>query len=167
MTRSSRDGILPILILGALFFLFGFVTWVNGPLISYLKIICELEPGAEPFYVTFAFYIAYFLTALPQGYDTKDPATCLFEAHRRYLDIQYVIDGAEAMGWAPLDGLVVTDPYDAARDIAFYRQPSHWVNVPVRVGQFTIFYPEDGHMPGLRMEGITRVRKVVMKVLVG
>ena len=65
MTRSSRDGFLPILILGALFFLFGFVTWVNGPLISYLKIICELEPGAEPFYVTFAFYIAYFVTALP------------------------------------------------------------------------------------------------------
>lgn len=65
MTRSNRDGFLPILILGALFFLFGFVTWVNGPLISYLKIICELDSGAEPFYVTFAFYIAYFVTALP------------------------------------------------------------------------------------------------------
>jgi glucose/galactose transporter len=57
-----------VVILGALFFLFGFVTWTNGPLISYLKIICELKTGAEPFYVTFAFYIAYFCTALPMAW---------------------------------------------------------------------------------------------------
>lgn len=58
---------MPVVIIGVLFFLFGFVTWVNGPLISYLKIICELKPGAEPFYVTLAFYIAYFFTALPMA----------------------------------------------------------------------------------------------------
>lgn len=57
-----------VVILGILFFLFGFVTWINGPLISYLKIICELKAGAEPFYVTFAFYIAYFVTALPMAW---------------------------------------------------------------------------------------------------
>ncbi|MGV9012227.1 MAG: sugar MFS transporter [Flavobacteriales bacterium] len=57
-----------VVILGALFFLFGFVTWINGPLISYLKIVCELKNGAEPFYVTFAFYIAYFVTALPMAW---------------------------------------------------------------------------------------------------
>ncbi|MBP9161084.1 MAG: sugar MFS transporter [Flavobacteriales bacterium] len=57
-----------VVIIGALFFLFGFVTWINGPLISYLKIVCELKNGAEPFYVTFAFYIAYFVTALPMAW---------------------------------------------------------------------------------------------------
>ncbi len=57
-----------VVVLGALFFLFGFTTWLNGPLIGYLKIICELEDGAEPFYVTFAFYIAYFFTALPMSW---------------------------------------------------------------------------------------------------
>ena len=56
-----------VVVLGALFFLFGFTTWINGPLIGYLKIICELKDGAEPFYVTFAFYIAYFVTALPMS----------------------------------------------------------------------------------------------------
>lgn len=56
-----------VIIIGVLFFLFGFVTWLNGPLISYLKIVCELDIGAEPFYVTFAFYIAYFFTALPMS----------------------------------------------------------------------------------------------------
>lgn len=57
-----------VIIIGVLFFLFGFVTWINGPLISYLKIVCELDTGAEPFYVTFAFYIAYFVTALPMAW---------------------------------------------------------------------------------------------------
>lgn len=57
-----------VVIIGTLFFLFGFVTWINGPLISYLKIVCELKEGAEPFYVTFAFYIAYFFTALPMAW---------------------------------------------------------------------------------------------------
>jgi FHS family L-fucose permease-like MFS transporter len=66
MTGTSRTTS-AIFMLGALFFLFGFVTWINGPLISYLKIICELDSGAEPFYVTFAFYIAYFFTALPMA----------------------------------------------------------------------------------------------------
>lgn len=56
-----------VVIIGVLYFLFGFVTWINGPLISYLKIVCELNSGAEPFYVTFAFYIAYFMTALPMS----------------------------------------------------------------------------------------------------
>ncbi|MBS1568268.1 MAG: sugar MFS transporter [Bacteroidetes bacterium] len=67
MSRNSHTTT-AVVIIGALFFLFGFVTWINGPLISYLKIICELKTGAEPFYVTSAFYIAYFVTALPMAW---------------------------------------------------------------------------------------------------
>jgi glucose/galactose transporter len=66
MSRSQHTTA-AVVVLGALFFLFGFTTWLNGPLIGYLKIICELKDGAEPFYVTFAFYIAYFFTALPMS----------------------------------------------------------------------------------------------------
>ncbi len=57
-----------VVILGALFFLFGFVTWVNGPLMSYLKLACELKGPVVIFFVTFAFYIAYFVTALPMSW---------------------------------------------------------------------------------------------------
>jgi len=57
----------PIVILGALFFIFGFVTWLNGTLIPYLKIACELKTSLEAFLVTFAFYISYFFTALPMS----------------------------------------------------------------------------------------------------
>ena len=56
--------------------------------------------------------------ALVQSYETLagEPR---FEAHRRYIDIQYVVSGAEIIGWAPLAALVVTDGYDRAKDIAF------------------------------------------------
>jgi MFS transporter, FHS family, L-fucose permease len=51
-------------IIGALFFIFGFITWLNGTLIPYLKIACELN-NFQSYFVAFAFYIAYFVMALP------------------------------------------------------------------------------------------------------
>ncbi|MFZ1687802.1 MAG: sugar MFS transporter [Flavobacteriales bacterium] len=64
--QQSRSSIIPIVILGILFFIFGFVTWLNGTLIPYLKIACELS-SAEAFLVASAFYISYFVMALPMS----------------------------------------------------------------------------------------------------
>lgn len=58
--------IVPMMIIGALFFIFGFVTWLNGSLIPFLEIICELSK-VEALCVTFAFYIAYTVMALPMS----------------------------------------------------------------------------------------------------
>lgn len=62
--RSSK----PILIIGALFFIFGFVTWLNGTLIPFLKLACNLETDAQAFFVTSAFYMAYFFLAIPSSW---------------------------------------------------------------------------------------------------
>jgi FHS family L-fucose permease-like MFS transporter len=62
-TKNSRY-LLSIGIIGALFFVFGFVTWLNGILIPYLQIACELS-SFQAVFVTFAFYISYTLMALP------------------------------------------------------------------------------------------------------
>ena len=64
MQQSKPSGVPPILILGVLFFIFGFVTWLNSTLVQYLKIACELT-NFQSFFVTFAFYISYFIMALP------------------------------------------------------------------------------------------------------
>ncbi|MCB0763546.1 MAG: sugar MFS transporter [Flavobacteriales bacterium] len=56
-----------VVILGALFFLFGFVTWLNGTLIPYLKIACELTTG-QALWIPVAFYLSYFVLALPSAY---------------------------------------------------------------------------------------------------
>jgi glucose/galactose transporter len=57
----------PIIIIGTLFFIFGFITWANSVLIPYLKISCELS-NFQAYLVAFAFYIAYFVMALPSGW---------------------------------------------------------------------------------------------------
>ena len=70
MEQNKTSGIPPIIILGALFFIFGFVTWLNGTLIPYLKIACELN-NFEALLVAFAFYISYFVMALPSSWVLK------------------------------------------------------------------------------------------------
>lgn len=56
-----------IVIIGILFFVFGFVTWLNGTLIPFLKLACELENDIQAFFVTFSFYMAYFFLAIPSS----------------------------------------------------------------------------------------------------
>ncbi len=64
---STKPTINPIIIIGALFFIFGFVTWLNGTLIPFLKLACNLKSDAQAFFVTFAFYMAYFFLAIPSS----------------------------------------------------------------------------------------------------
>ncbi len=68
MQSERKSYLLPMIIIGALFFIFGFVTWVNGTLIPYLKIACELETDFQSFLVTTAFFIAYTVMAIPSSY---------------------------------------------------------------------------------------------------
>lgn len=63
---QKKAAIPPIIIIGILFFIFGFVTWLNSVLIPYLKIACELN-NFESYLVAFAFYIAYLVMALPSA----------------------------------------------------------------------------------------------------
>ena len=64
---ATKSSLTSILILGVLFFIFGFVTWLNGTLIPYLKIACELN-NFQSLLVAFAFYISYFVMALPASW---------------------------------------------------------------------------------------------------
>lgn len=65
---SNRSSYLTsIFLIGVLFFVFGFVTWLNGTLIPFLKLACELKTDTQAFFVTFAFYMAYFFLALPSS----------------------------------------------------------------------------------------------------
>lgn len=64
---SNKTSFFPMIIIGILFFIFGFVTWLNGSLIPFLKVICHLDTF-EALFVSFAFYIAYTVMALPMAY---------------------------------------------------------------------------------------------------
>lgn len=90
-------------------------------------------------------------------------AQARLESHRRYIDIQLVLEGVDEMGWRPL--AQCTRPlgeFDSARDIRFYDDaPSSWLATPA--GSFCMFFPDDAHAP-LVSDGM--VRKVVMKIAV-
>jgi len=67
---SKRTSFISILIIGLLFFIFGFVSWVNAILIPYFRIACELT-NFQSYLVTFAFYISYFVMSVPSSYLLK------------------------------------------------------------------------------------------------
>lgn len=67
---QNKSNFVPTLIIGVLFFIFGFITWLNGTLIQYLKIACELNTF-QSLLVAFAFYISYFVMALPSSWILK------------------------------------------------------------------------------------------------
>lgn len=73
MPQSSpgKSNFYAIFIIGVLFFIFGFVTWLNGILIPFLKLACELKTDIESFFVTSAFYLAYFFLAIPSSFILK------------------------------------------------------------------------------------------------
>jgi YhcH/YjgK/YiaL family protein len=85
------------------------------------------------------------------------------ECHRKYIDIQLVLDGLEEMGWKPLtDCLNPVSGYSAEKDIQFFTDaPASWIATPP--DHFCIFFPEDAHAP-LVANG--NIRKVIFKIAV-
>ena len=87
-----------------------------------------------------------------------------YEAHRRYIDIQYIASGRERIRVTNLEGLAELTPYDAERDVAFYRQ-APGTDVILGTGDFAILFPHEAHLPMMPVDDPAEVRKVVVKVL--
>jgi biofilm protein TabA len=101
------------------------------------------------------------LYALVSDYTPKPPAEGRWEAHRRYLDLQYVVSGVERMGVVPIDRLRAGD-YDADRDMLWLSGAGDFLTFGA--GQFMILWPGDAHMPGIDAGEAGPVRKVVVKI---
>lgn len=104
--------------------------------------------------------------AMEQVYHAKAREDGFFESHRKYIDVQVIVEGVELMEVEDISRLTVTQDYDAEKDFMKYA-----IAVPdaakliVRAGEATLFFPVDGHMPSLRVVGrSTLVRKTVVKV---
>jgi YhcH/YjgK/YiaL family protein len=100
--------------------------------------------------------------ALVQEYDSKPKAEGFWEAHRKYLDVQYVSAGAEHMGYAPTANLLA-GAYEEATD--FMKLEGDGEFFQLRAGSFCILAPQDAHMPGMAIDQPKPVKKVVVKVL--
>jgi biofilm protein TabA len=103
------------------------------------------------------------LFALVLDYTAKEEADTRFEAHKKYADIQYVIEGRERIGVAPLASAQTVVPYDEAQDIAFFRTNESNYR-PASPENFFVFFPDEAHRPGVRVSAGEHVKKIVIKV---
>ena len=104
------------------------------------------------------------LYALTQAYETKEIHEGKLEAHKKYIDIQFILEGEEFMGYAPLKNQTVAKPFDAEKDVGFYDGEA-WFTL-LRKGMFAILFSQDAHLPGRYAEKSSRVKKIVLKIAV-
>lgn len=102
--------------------------------------------------------------ALVQDYLSKNEEAANFEAHRKYVDIQYVINGVEMMEITPLTmKKAEVTPFNVASDIE-YMTVTQKTSIKATPERFFMFFPSDAHRPGMKAGENSRVRKIVIKV---
>ncbi len=102
--------------------------------------------------------------AIEQVYRTRSRSNCFYESHRKYIDVQCVLVGEEIVDVRPIGQLHVDKPYRPEKDVIKYHDPGSGDPIRLGPGQAAVFFPEDGHMPGLLSLEPTLVRKTVVKV---
>lgn len=95
-------------------------------------------------------------------YMTKSEAD--FEAHRKYIDIQYVASGSEYIYITPMEGVKeYTQPYDEQKDICFF-SASKYIECLALPDNLVVLFPCDGHKPCMKVAERAPVRKIVVKI---
>lgn len=97
-------------------------------------------------------------------YQTKPISECKTEAHKNYIDVQFIVSGEEAMGFTRLKNQTPSIAYNEEKDCVFYNEPTSLVNF--EAGMFAIYFPTDLHQPCIRIGEGCMVKKVVVKVMV-
>ena len=104
------------------------------------------------------------LFAIVQEYETKNDADSKLEAHKKYIDVQYIISGEELIGITPLINQKPCKEYDVENDYALYDDTCSFVKIIPT--QFAVLFPDDLHKPGIKINVSGKVKKVVIKVKV-
>lgn len=97
-------------------------------------------------------------------YITKPLEDCKFEAHKKYIDIQFLLSGEEKIETAFTDELKITEPYDENRDVMFLADTDYKAVLPLKKGYFALFSPTDAHKPQIAFSEPEKVKKIVVKI---
>jgi biofilm protein TabA len=97
-----------------------------------------------------------------QKYETKDISEGLWEAHRKFIDVQYVLSGVELIGYKEISKLQESVKYSEEADVAFLQGEGDFLQMGE--GMFMILYPQDVHMPGISADTTCPVVKIVAKL---
>lgn len=103
---------------------------------------------------------------LEQSYISKNKEDCFFESHKKYIDIQYIFEGEEIMEVDNIKNLNVSKEYNEDLDYAKYFQNKNSSSLIIKQNELAIFYPNDAHMPCIRIDENKKVIKAVFKILI-
>ena len=101
---------------------------------------------------------------LVQANTTKPAEGQLLEAHKEFLDIQYILKGGETVGWAPIEKLTLDGEFNTAKDKGMYAGECDFMDI--RAGYCYVVFPEDAHMPGSHLTSAKQYKKLVIKLKV-
>ncbi len=112
-----------------------------------------------------SYEIALGLIANVMEYETSEKFQYGWEAHKKFIDIQYCLRGRERIQWTPLsDELIPSIPYDEENDRTFYDGEGQNTFIDTGEGIFALFFPNDAHAPQIFTEKPEFIKKVVVKV---
>jgi len=101
--------------------------------------------------------------AIINEYQTQDSANCSLEAHKKYIDIQFIFSGSEKIGVTTMFSQTPIKAYDEIDDYHLFNETADFISLTK--GMFAIFFPDDLHMPGTLYNDCSEtVKKIVVKV---
>lgn len=105
--------------------------------------------------------------AIVQSYTSKPKSDGKFEAHKKYIDIQYIIEGEEQIGTSDIKNFTEATEYNNSNDIVFLAPKTDAKTnfIKLKENDFAIFTPHDVHMPSISLKNPICIRKVVVKAL--
>ncbi len=100
-----------------------------------------------------------------QDYTSKPETQGKWEAHKKYIDIQFMIKGTERIGVGEIDNYQTTEAYDESKDLEFLAVANdNYQFINMNENDFIILYPQDVHMPQIAMNTPSYVKKAVVKI---
>ena len=107
------------------------------------------------------------LFVLIQEYETRPLENGKWESHKKYLDIQYIIEGNELMGYAPIEYLTDVVDLTPTKDMLYYKDANNaGIFLKLNAGEFALFFPQDAHMPNITNGTVCKNKKAVVKILI-
>lgn len=105
------------------------------------------------------------ITLVQLEYETKAKEESLLEAHQKYADVMFVVEGAEVICYKPADELKnITKPYDESIEALLAKMDDDVLDLHMTPGKFVVFLPQDAHGPGVAEGAPARARRIVIKV---
>lgn len=128
--------------------------------VNYIKSLDKNELKSGTYEVNDCFYYSV------QEYNTKPKSECVLESHRKYIDIQWIVEGIEAIDIADISRLQIEKTYSEGKDIILWKASSNMMRIVLNAGAYAVLYPENAHMGCVATKNSVKVKKIVGKVRV-